>query len=153
MVLVIFCFSIRSVVLTGTGKAFAAGADIKEMNSKTFSEVQKADMLAFWNDITQRVHACYNHLSDFLLNHWSVDASDLSPLKRGLHAYIRYLKTIKKPIIAAVNGYAFGGGCELAMACDIILASDKAVFGQPEVLLGTIPGCGGTQRLTQKKTP
>lgn len=100
---------VRCIVLTGSKKAFAAGADIKEMNTLSFAEVQKRDMLGFWNKI----------------------------------------KEIKKPIIAAVNGYALGGGCELAMSCDIILASSSAEFGQPEVLLGTIPGCGGTQRLTQ----
>jgi len=98
---------IRSIVITGSERAFAAGADIKEMNGMSFSEVNKADMLGFWNDI----------------------------------------KNVKKPIIAAVDGYALGGGCELAMMCDIVVAGEDAQFGQPEVLLGTIPGCGGTQRL------
>ena len=100
---------VRAVVLTGADKAFAAGADIKEMNDKDISTVIKTDMLGFWQDISR----------------------------------------INKPIIAAVNGFALGGGCELAMMCDIIIASDKAVFGQPEILLGTIPGSGGTQRLTR----
>mmetsp|Transcript_16050 Transcript_16050/g.13645 ORF Transcript_16050/g.13645 Transcript_16050/m.13645 type:complete len:228 (-) Transcript_16050:26-709(-) len=103
--------SVRAIVITGAGeKAFAAGADIKEMNSRqTMAEVCKENMLGFWQDLAQ----------------------------------------IKKPVIAAVNGYALGGGCELAMMCDIALASEKAVFGQPEVLLGTIPGAGGSQRLTR----
>ncbi|CAD7949621.1 unnamed protein product [Amoebophrya sp. A25] len=111
--------SVRCIVLTGhltlpdgtevgTPKAFAAGADIKQMNEKTFAEVHKGDMLAFWNGV----------------------------------------KEIRKPVIAAVNGFALGGGCELAMACDIIVASEVAKFGQPEIKLGTIPGCGGSQRLT-----
>lgn len=99
---------IRAAVLTGSGKAFAAGADIKEMHKRdSFAECQRENMLAHWH---------------------------------GLSA-------IRMPIVAAVNGFALGGGCELAMACDIIIAAENAKFGQPEILLGTIPGVGGTQRL------
>lgn len=100
--------SIRATVLTGSGKAFAAGADIKEMGSRTsYAEVRTQAMLAHWSGVS----------------------------------------SIRKPIVAAVNGFALGGGCELAMSCDIIIASEKAKFGQPEIKLGTIPGVGGTQRL------
>jgi enoyl-CoA hydratase/carnithine racemase len=99
--------SVRAIVLTGNEKAFAAGADIKEMASRDYSEVQKSDMLSSWQNV----------------------------------------RLVKKPIIAAVNGFALGGGCELAMMCDIIIAGDKAQFGQPEVLIGTVPGAGGSQRL------
>merc|ERR1719510_1109041 len=99
---------VRAIIVTGAGdKAFAAGADIKEMNSRGFAEVAKMDMFWAWQQV-QRV---------------------------------------RKPLIAAVNGFALGGGCEVAMLCDIILASDKAKFGQPEINLGTMPGMGGTQRL------
>lgn len=101
--------SVRAVVLTGSGKAFVAGADIKFMNSKSYAEVFKMDMLWAWQT----------------------------------------MRELRKPVIAAVNGFALGGGCELAMLCDIIIASDKAKFGQPEINLGTIPGMGGTQRLTR----
>ncbi|KAF8170272.1 enoyl-CoA hydratase [Mycena galopus ATCC 62051] len=99
--------SIGAVVLTGSEKAFAAGADIKEMKDKQFSDVFKSRFLEEWGAIGK----------------------------------------LRKPIIAAVSGYALGGGCELALMCDIILASPTAKFGQPEINLGTIPGGGGSQRL------
>jgi enoyl-CoA hydratase len=101
---------IRCLVLTGSEKAFAAGADIK----KSFVEATPASMLE--QDLTTR---------------WE------------------RVRRIRKPIIAAVSGYCLGGGCELAMTCDIIVASETAQFGQPEVNLGIIPGAGGTQRLTR----
>ena len=100
---------IAVVVLTGSDRAFAAGADIKEMQTKNFIGAFQSDFIAPW----QKVAAC------------------------------------RKPVIAAVAGYALGGGCELAMMCDIIIAADTAKFGQPEINLGTIPGAGGTQRLTR----
>lgn len=100
--------SIGAIVLTGSEKAFAAGADIAAMQSKTFQEVYK---------------------SDYIGGDWQA------------------LRQIRKPIIAAVSGYALGGGCELAMLCDVIIAADNARFGQPEIKLGIIPGFGGTQRL------
>jgi enoyl-CoA hydratase/carnithine racemase len=101
---------IRAIVLTGSDKAFAAGADIKEMSSKTFVEAFKESLFGCQHD---------------------------------------KIAAIRKPIVAAVAGYALGGGCELAMTCDFILAADNAKFGQPEINLGTIPGIGGTQRLTR----
>jgi len=98
---------VGAIVLTGQGKAFAAGADIKEMANLEFADVFSGGFLSHW----LRVSTC------------------------------------KKPVIAAVNGYALGGGCELAMMCDITYASENAKFGQPEILIGTIPGAGGTQRI------
>jgi enoyl-CoA hydratase len=102
--------AIGCIVLTGSDKAFAAGADIKEMAERSYMDV---------------------YLSDFITVGWE------------------RITTCRKPIIAAVAGYALGGGCEMAMMCDFILAADNAKFGQPEILLGTIPGAGGTQRLTR----
>ena len=100
--------NIGCVVVTGSEKAFAAGADIKEMAEKTFVGA---------------------YMEDFITVGWE------------------RVTTCRKPVIAAVAGYALGGGCELAMMCDFILAADNAKFGQPEITLGTIPGAGGTQRL------
>jgi enoyl-CoA hydratase len=102
--------AIGCLIITGSEKAFAAGADIKEMQAKTYMDVYK---------------------EDFITRDWE-----------------RVART-RKPVIAAVAGYALGGGCELAMMCDFIIAADTAKFGQPEINLGTIPGAGGTQRLTR----
>ena len=102
--------TIGCIVLTGSEKAFAAGADIKEMKDKTYMQAYAEDFItAGWERLAQT----------------------------------------RKPVIAAVAGYALGGGCEIAMMCDIIIAADTAKFGQPEIALGTIPGSGGTQRLTR----
>ena len=100
---------IGCIVLTGSEKAFAAGADIKEMQTKSYMEAYKGDFIGTWD----RVARC------------------------------------RKPVIAAVAGFALGGGCELAMMCDFILAADTAKFGQPEITLGVMPGAGGTQRLAR----
>ena len=102
--------SIRCVVLTGSDKAFAAGADIREMADKTYPETYLGDFLTRTHERAAR---------------------------------------FRKPLIAAVSGYALGGGCELAMMCDIVIAADSARFGQPEVTLGIGPGLGGSQRLTR----
>ncbi len=101
---------VRCIVLTGSEKAFAAGADIKMMSDKSYTEVLTEDLFG----------------------------PELDDIKR-----------VRKPIIAAVSGYALGGGCELAMLCDFIIAADTAKFGQPEVNLGVMAGIGGTQRLTR----
>ena len=98
------------IVLTGSDKAFAAGADIKEMQAKTYMDAYLGDFLATWERLTR----------------------------------------CRKPVIAAVAGFALGGGCELAMMCDFIIAADTAKFGQPEINLGVMPGAGGSQRLTRQ---
>jgi enoyl-CoA hydratase len=100
---------IRAIILTGGERAFAAGADIKEMSEETTVSIMRKDRFSTWDRI----------------------------------------RHVKKPIIAAVSGYALGGGCELVMNCDIVVASETAQFGQPEINLGVIPGAGGTQRLTR----
>lgn len=100
---------VRAIVLTGSERAFAAGADIKEMSDETSISIMLKDQFATWDKV----------------------------------------KNVKKPIVAAVSGFALGGGCELAMTCDIIVASETAQFGQPEINIGVIPGAGGTQRLTR----
>ncbi|MCK2239881.1 MULTISPECIES: enoyl-CoA hydratase [unclassified Crossiella] len=100
---------IGAIVITGSAKAFAAGADIKEMQPNGYPQVYLDDWFAEWDQLAQ----------------------------------------VRKPIIAAVAGYALGGGCELAMICDVLLAADNAKFGQPEIKLGVIPGIGGSQRLTR----
>lgn len=101
---------IRTILLTGSAKAFAAGADIKEMSTLTFSEAYTTSFIESWSLLTT---------------------------------------TTKKPIIAAVSGHALGGGCELALMCDVLYCTENANFGQPEIKLGTIPGAGGSQRLTK----
>jgi enoyl-CoA hydratase len=102
--------AVGCIVITGSEKAFAAGADIKEMASRSYMDV---------------------YLSDFITKGWE------------------RVSTVRKPVVAAVAGFALGGGCEVAMMCDFIIAADNAKFGQPEINLGTIPGSGGTQRLTR----
>jgi enoyl-CoA hydratase len=99
--------AIGAIVLTGSEKAFAAGADVKEMQPLEFADIYKSDFISGWEEIAKA----------------------------------------RKPVIAAVSGFALGGGCELAMMCDFIIASDTAKFGQPEITLGVIPGMGGSQRL------
>ena len=99
---------VGAMVITGNEKAFAGGADIKEMNEQSAQQIRESDHVAAFSRIMN----------------------------------------IRKPIIAAVSGYALGGGCELAMSCDMIIASESAKFGQPEITIGVIPGAGGTQRLT-----
>jgi len=102
--------NLKCLILTGSEKAFAAGADIKQMHPKSYMDVYK---------------------EDFITRNWE------------------RISRCRKPTIAAVSGYALGGGCELAMMCDFMLASESAKFGQPEINLGVSPGAGGTQRLTR----
>ncbi len=101
--------TVRCIVITGNDQAFAAGADIKQMENRTPIDLLKIDQFETWDQI----------------------------------------RKTKKPIIAAVSGFCLGGGCELAMTCDLIIASESAKFGQPEIKLGIMPGAGGTQRLTR----
>ncbi|MBK9730929.1 MAG: enoyl-CoA hydratase/isomerase family protein [Chitinophagaceae bacterium] len=101
--------NVRAIIITGNEKAFAAGADIKEMSEASAMEMLKADQFRTWDQV----------------------------------------KKTRKPMIAAVSGFALGGGCELMMHCDLIVASETAKIGQPEIKLGVIPGAGGTQRLTR----
>ncbi|MFD2513694.1 enoyl-CoA hydratase-related protein [Pontibacter locisalis] len=100
---------VRTIIITGNARAFAAGADIKQMAGKTAIDMLNIDQFSTWDQI----------------------------------------RKTKKPIIAAVSGFALGGGCELAMTCDMIVASETAMFGQPEIKIGVMPGAGGTQRLTK----
>lgn len=100
---------IGAIIIAGSRKAFAAGADIAEMSTQDFASMYAADWFSGWDELTR----------------------------------------LRTPLIAAVSGYALGGGCELAMMCDLIIAADTAVFGQPEITLGVLPGMGGSQRLTR----
>ncbi|ARS34022.1 enoyl-CoA hydratase-related protein [Pontibacter actiniarum] len=100
---------VRAIIITGNERAFAAGADIKQMAGKTAIDMLNVDQFSTWDQI----------------------------------------RKTKKPIVAAVSGFALGGGCELAMTCDMIVASETAQFGQPEIKIGVMPGAGGTQRLTK----
>jgi enoyl-CoA hydratase len=100
---------IGCIVITGSDKAFAAGADIKQMAEASVVEMVDSPFIGYWDELAQ----------------------------------------VAKPVVAAVSGWCLGGGCELAMACDLIVAAESAVFGQPEINLGIIPGAGGTQRLTR----
>src|SRR5690242_6596999 len=100
---------VRAIIISGNEKAFAAGADIRQMADKSAIDMYSLDQFSTWDAI----------------------------------------RKIKKPLIAAVSGFALGGGCELAMMCDMIIAGDTAKFGQPEIKIGVIPGAGGTQRLTR----
>ena len=100
---------IGCMMVTGSEKAFAAGADIKEIAEQTYPQTYLDDLITSWDGVANR----------------------------------------RKPLVAAVAGFALGGGCELAMMCDVIIAADNAKFGQPEIRLGVMPGCGGTQRLTR----
>jgi enoyl-CoA hydratase len=100
---------VRCIVITGNARAFAAGADIKQMSGRTAIDMLNVDQFSIWDRI----------------------------------------RKTKKPVIAAVSGFALGGGCELAMLCDMIVASESAQFGQPEIKIGVMPGAGGTQRLTR----
>lgn len=101
--------AVGAIVLTGSERAFAAGADIKEMQPLEFADIYKSDFISGWDEVAKA----------------------------------------RKPVIAAVSGFALGGGCELAMMCDFIIAAETAKFGQPEITLGVIPGMGGSQRLTR----
>lgn len=101
--------AIGAIVITGSERAFAAGADIAQMAGLSYGEAVAQDLFAGWDALTR----------------------------------------LRTPLVAAVSGYALGGGCELAMLCDVLIASDTAVFGQPEIKLGVIPGIGGSQRLTR----
>ncbi|TBL40657.1 enoyl-CoA hydratase [Verrucosispora sp. SN26_14.1] len=101
--------AVKAIIITGSATAFAAGADIKEMADRTYSEMDAADWFGGWSAMS----------------------------------------AVRTPLIAAVAGYALGGGCELAMMCDIVIAADTARFGQPEITLGVIPGMGGSQRMTR----
>jgi len=102
--------AIGCIVITGNDKAFAAGADIKQMQAKSYMQAYKEDFIARWDRVA----------------------------------------AVRKPVVAAVAGFALGGGCELAMMCDIVIAADTAKFGQPEIKLGVMPGSGGTQRLIRQ---
>ena len=102
--------AIGCIVITGNDKAFAAGADIKQMQAKSYLQAYKEDFIARWDRVA----------------------------------------AVRKPVVAAVAGFALGGGCELAMMCDIVIAADTAKFGQPEIKLGVMPGSGGTQRLIRQ---